>query len=50
MLRYNTNKNILHIPNNIKYIIAMIKTIKLDEVVHSRLIKHGLIGETFQEL
>ena len=28
----------------------MIKTIKLDEVVHSRLTKHGLIGETFQEL
>ena len=29
-------------------IAAMVKTIKLDEEVHSRLAKHGSIGETFQ--
>ena len=29
---------------------AMVKTIKLDEEVHSRLAKHGSIGETFQEV
>ncbi|HEX5186994.1 MAG TPA: hypothetical protein VFV86_08900 [Nitrososphaeraceae archaeon] len=28
----------------------MVKTIKLDEGVHSRLAKHGSIGETFQEV
>ena len=28
----------------------MVKTIKLDEDVHSRLAKHGSIGETFQEV
>ena len=31
-------------------IAAMVKTIKLDEEVHSRLAKHGSIGETFQEV
>ena len=31
-------------------IAAMVKTIKLDEQVHSRLAKHGSIGETFQEV
>jgi predicted CopG family antitoxin len=34
-----------------KNILAvMVKTIKLDEEVHSRLAKHGSIGETFQEV
>ena len=28
----------------------MVKTIKLDEDVHSRLAKHGSIGATFQEV
>ena len=28
----------------------MVKTIKLDEDVDSRLAKHGSIGETFQEV
>ena len=31
-------------------VISMVKTIKLDEIVHSRLAKHGSIGETFQEV
>ena len=31
-------------------IAAMVKTIKLDEEVHSRLAKHGSIGKTFQEV
>ena len=31
-------------------ISAMVKTIKLDDEVHSRLAKHGSIGETFQEV
>ena len=31
-------------------VTTMVKTIKLDESVHSRLAKHGSIGETFQEV
>ena len=31
-------------------ISTMVKTIKLDDDVHSRLAKHGSIGETFQEV
>jgi hypothetical protein len=31
-------------------ISSMVKTIKLDDDIHSRLAKHGSIGETFQEV
>ena len=47
--------NIIYIPINIKYsmennIISMVKTIKISDDIHSRLLKIGSMGETFEDV
>lgn len=31
-------------------IISMVKTIKINDTIHARLLKHGSMGETFEDV